>query len=330
MAQAYDFEPSAERVRLLDQRMRFELGASLNYLADQLEPRVAIPREAFSAFLKKLHGGPVSPLAFATYSDVVFTIDADDLAEAARLLELLCVQPMPKPGLQIRELGTGMSAEDAARYVRQVATDPEISFNLVPPPDAAAQSAREKIQKAMELLDAADPALAGEIRELIREIVLCAGDDRDAAAFSFDGASSPMLWGTIVINATRPGDEVGMAQMLAHESAHNLLFGLCPDEPLLTNDREARYPSPLRDDLRPLEGIYHATFVTARMHRATRRLAESGLLSAEQTTLAEKAAAWNEKSFAAGMATLDQHAELTGPGKAILESARAYMQPFLG
>ncbi len=329
MAEPYDFEPSAERARFLDQRMRAELGASLRYLVEQLEPHIAVPRELFSAFLKKLEDRPVSPAVFATYSDLVFAIDGDDLPGAGRLLESICAQPMPEPGLHIRELGNGMSAEESARYVRLVATDPEISFNLVPPAAAAARSSRDRIRQALELLDAADPELAGETRTLIREVMLCAGDSRDAA-FLFDGASNPLLWGAIVINAGRPGDEVAMAQMLVHESAHNLLFGLCPDEPLLTNDREARYTSPLREDLRPLEGIYHATFVTARMHRAARRLAESGLLSAGQKKLAEAGAAANERSFAAGWETLDKNAELTGPGRAILESARGYMRTFLG
>ncbi len=328
MAEPYDFEPSAERARFLDQRMRAELGASLSYLADQLEPHIAVPKGLFSTFLEKLRDRPVSPLVFATYSDLVFAIDGGDLPAAGHLLESICTRAMPEPGLHIRELGNGMSEEESARYVRLVATDPEISFNLVPPPAEAAKSTRARIRQALELLDAADPELARETRALIREIILCAGDSREAS-FSFDGASNPLLWGAIVINAGRPGDEVAMAQMLVHESAHNLLFGLSPDEPLLTNDREARYASPLREDLRPLEGIYHATFVTARMHRVSRRLAESGLLSHGQKKLAEAAAAGNERSFASGMATLDEHAELTGPGKAILESARGYMRPFL-
>jgi hypothetical protein len=329
VAEPYDFEPSAKRAHFLDQRMRAELGASLRYLVDQLEPHIAVPQELFSEFLKKLQDRPVSPAVFATYSDLVFAIEGGDLPEAGRLLESICTRAMPEPGLQIRELGSGMSEEESARYVRLVATDPEISFNLVPPPAAAALSARERIRQALELLDAADPELAGETRTLIREIILCAGDSRDAA-FSFDGASNPLLWGAIVINAGREGDEVAMAQMLVHESAHNLLFGLCPDEPLLTNDREARYASPLRKDLRPLEGIYHATFVTARMHRASRHLAESGLLSAGQRKLAEASAAANERSFAAGLETLDKNADLTAPGRAILESARGYMRKFLG
>src|SRR5204863_186223 len=82
---------------------------------------------------------------------------------------------------------------------------------------------------AFALLDAGDPELAGEIRALLREIILAAGS-KDPKALTFDGASSFMLWGAIIINADRSDGPIGMVQMLAHESAHNLLFGFSADE----------------------------------------------------------------------------------------------------
>jgi len=328
-SQAYDFEPSAGRARFLDQRMRSELAASLRYLADKLEPHIPIDRLLFSSFLERLKAHSVSPLAFALYADVVFAIDNEDLPEANRLWNLLISQPASEAGLTIRELGDRTKDENSDRYIRYIDTDPEMSLEFFPPSKESSQSSRNKIRDALAFLEATDPALSAEIKELIREIMLCSGGAADSAKSMFDGASSFMLWGAILINADRPGDQLSMVQMLAHESAHNLLFGLCPDEPLLNNDRTERYASPLRTDLRPLEGIYHATFVTARMHRAIKRLADSGILSPNQKTTAEKDVEHNEKSFAQGMATLDKHADLTEAGRAIIEGARAYMNPFL-
>jgi HEXXH motif-containing protein len=134
-----------------------------------------------------------------------------------------------------------------------------------------------------------------------------------------------MLWGAILINANNRKDKVGMVQMLAHESAHNLLFGLCPDQPLVNNDPAERYSSPLRNDPRPIEGIYHATFVCARMHRAVRNIARSGSISRGQKAQVEKSMERNARAFASGMKTLDNHAVFTEPARAIIESARAYM-----
>ncbi|MBL6431916.1 MAG: hypothetical protein HPM95_15385 [Alphaproteobacteria bacterium] len=57
-----------------------------------------------------------------------------------------------------------------------------------------------------------------------------------------------------------------------HEAAHGTLFAMSPVEFYVFNPENERYSSPLRLDPRPLDGIYHATFVLARMHIAMREL----------------------------------------------------------
>ena len=61
-------------------------------------------------------------------------------------------------------------------------------------------------------------------------------------------------------------------QRIAHEATHNLLFGLCADGPLADNDDGERHASPLRPDARPIDGVLHATCVSARVHRMLSRL----------------------------------------------------------
>lgn len=320
----YDFEPNAERVRYLDARMRAQLHESVRYIVDQLGAHIPIVPEPVAAFLTELGRRAFPPLTYAIYSDLVLAIDRDDLPEARRLLDLLLAQRPHAGGLQVRALGDRANDENADRYVRYVDTDRELPVSLTPPRPESVHYSRVGINEAFALLDAEDPEISAEIRELLREIILC-GDSGAPGKFTFDGASNFMLWGAILINAHNRKDKVGMVQMLAHESAHNLLFGLCPDQPLVNNDPEERYPSPLREDPRPLEGIYHATFVCARMHRAIHRLARSGGISSAQRTQVKKAMELNARAFAAGMKTLDQHADFTEPGRAIIESARAYM-----
>ena len=113
-----------------------------------------------------------------------------------------------------------------------------------------------------------------------------------------------------------------MVQALAHESGHNLLFGLCADGPLVENDDEERYASPLRPDPRPMDGLVHATYVSARMHQAMVRLRRSGALSRDQEAAADAAAADNRRAFLEGMHTIDRHAKLTELGAAVMSGAR--------
>jgi HEXXH motif-containing protein len=134
-----------------------------------------------------------------------------------------------------------------------------------------------------------------------------------------------MLWGAIIINANQRSGELAMVQMLAHESSHNLLFGFSADESLVENSPEELFPSPLRKDPRPMDGIYHATFVVARMHRAVKGLIDGGILSAAQKEIAEKELADNERLFSSGIETVDRFAKLTRLGRAVMDGAKAYM-----
>jgi HEXXH motif-containing protein len=176
----------------------------------------------------------------------------------------------------------------------------------------------------MALIDAGNPALGAEIHALVQEIVLAAGSD-DPEAVQFDGVSSFLLWGGVVLNARSYASPIAMVQALAHESGHNLLFGLCADGPLHDNDDAERFASPLRSDPRPIDGIVHAAYVTARMHQAVQRLLDAGILSPIDAAEAAEAARDNARRFAAGIETVDRHARLTPLGVAIMGDARRYM-----
>jgi hypothetical protein len=320
----FGFEASAQRAEFLDRRMRHELGQSLIYLLGELQARFSLDQARVASFLQRLQSAPISPLAFATYADLVIAIDGNDLKLAGRLCDRLFSQPTSSGGLQILSLGDRSTDDQADLYVRYVNTDPEIPLDLFPPSSESVDYSRQRITEAFALMQAGDPELADEIRMLLRQIVLCGGSE-DPAKYTFDGASSLMLWGAILLNANRRGDELDMVQMLAHESAHNLLFGLATDEALLTNDDTERFSSPLRDDPRPLEGIYHATFVLARMHRSIKRLLDHGVLAETQAKRARIEMERNAVAFFGSMKTLDAHADLTETGAAIIEGARAYM-----
>ena len=62
---------------------------------------------------------------------------------------------------------------------------------------------------------------------------------------------------------------------------------------LVANEAEELYPSPLRNDPRPMDGVVHATYVIARMHYTMERLLESGLLTDEEE---REAADWIERN----------------------------------
>ena len=71
--------------------------------------------------------------------------------------------------------------------------------------------------------------------------------------------------------------------------------------------------------------VFHATYISARMHWALSRLIESGLPTADEQALAIKARAEDRRNFEQGYETVAAHARLSGTGRRTLDEARAYM-----
>lgn len=301
--------------------MRERLGTSLRYVADQVRGELEVPD--LEPILARLAAGPVDVQAFGAYYDLVLAIEIDDPAEAEGRLQEIAAAPARAPGVRVWACqGPEQPASD--RYRRFVNTDPGMPFEIVAPPPGALESNRAAIDAAFALLERGAPALAAEIRALLQEIVIASappGPDVN----EFDGASCFMLWGGIVLNAASRGTTLEMVQALAHESAHNLLFGFATDGPLVENDDADRFDSPLRYDPRPMDGIYHATFVTARMHHAVHTLLAADVLEPDARTEARTALETHTKAFESGLAVIEEHGRLTATGANALELARAYM-----
>jgi HEXXH motif-containing protein len=304
--------------------MRSRLATSLRYILAQGDGVLAVPQESLQKFLTDLETRPVSPLAFSFYNDAVLAIEEDDVEKASQLLTELTTLPARTGGLEIIDLADPKQDAIAARYARFLNDDPSVSFDIFPPSKPIAEKCRDQIRDAFALLDTGDPDLAGEIRALLREIILATGT-KDPKVMTFDGASSFMLWGAIILNADRGDGPVGMAQMLAHESAHNLLFGFSADEGLVENGPDELFSSPLRKDPRPMDGIYHATFVTARMYRVVHQLLQSGILDADAQEKAEKDLAENARLFKNGIETVQKFARLSPLGESVMRGASEYM-----
>ena len=80
-----------------------------------------------------------------------------------------------------------------------------------------------------------------------------------------------------------------MIDCLTHESAHAHLFSLSLGDSFVTNPDDELHLSPLRRDPRPLDGLFHATYVSARIAlRSIVTRIESGALSENEESEARK------------------------------------------
>jgi len=299
--------------------MRERLIESLDYLFGQVGADLGLPFDACRELTTRIGLGPQSPHTFGAYFDLVFALENDEL-ELARALVDEMNESRPIADTSVASIDDRPSNE-RDRYRRLLMTG--MDYALPPDPELMGMY-RKRLEAAFALLDAGFPEMAAEIRSLLREIVVAAGPE-DPKAITFDGASCYMLWGAILLNARGQKNVLDTAQALAHESGHNLLFGFSSSGPLVENPDDELFASPLRRDSRPMDGVFHATYVVARMHQTLSRLLSSGALDDEQVEAAKSDLALHRKNFEIGDAVVREGARLTDVGRIAIEAARHYM-----
>lgn len=322
MTPAYDFAPDAARAALLDQRMHQCLADSLAHIRAEAAGVAELDLAPLDRLVGAIGTGTrLPPAAFGWYYELAIALFGDRMAKAAEALARLGeIGPRPAevPVVTLDDPHVTRHGDLYMRRMGQEASDDDI---VAPPPEMAA-AFRDRLGAGFALLDRALPDLAAEVRALVREVLLATGGGKGE---EFDGASFYQLWGLLMLNPRYHTTPVAVAEVLAHESAHTLLFGFTIDEPLVLNPDEELFPSPLRRDPRPMDGIYHATFVSARMCWAMRRLAADRGLEGEVRAAAEAAAERDVRSFAAGESVVARHGRLSETGAALMEAARGYM-----
>jgi hypothetical protein len=312
-------DPNADRAVLLDRGMRERLGTSLRYVLGEAAAPLGLDPSMLDGFLSRLQCAPVRPAAFGAYFDLIMALERDDRPTARALLLDIAAAANDSVGLKVLDLS---EVDSTDRYCRLLSGDCQLPLQPAPTP-ALSHSCRQLIDEALALLDRGDPELGAEIRQLVREVVLADVDER--GCISFDGASSFTLWGALMLNVRTQQTPLEMVQALAHESGHSLLFGLCTDGSLVIGEDPARHASPLRSDPRPMDGIVHATFVSARMHRAVATLLEANALPLDSREAAHDALAAHADNCEQGLRTIESQADLTALGQTVCEDVQRYL-----
>ena len=278
----------------------------------------------------------VSPSLFGAYYEMVFALQAKRTGDARRLLgeivELAQQTPMPgvnMPGVNMPAVKPFTDAaldRDMRRYARLLDAGSEDPRLLGSPTAEEFAVFESDVSRGLSLIEKADPALFAELRSLI---VLIVGAVPPAASGGkgFGGASSFMLWGAVFLNIARHRAPLEVVEGLVHEAAHQLLFAFSRDDALVENAIGERFSSPLRRDPRPMIGVYHATFVCARVHYVCERLlamADPKLSDAERAWIAARRDD-QRRCFGDGIATVLEHGRLTTTGARIMDEGRRYM-----
>src|SRR6185312_8097604 len=307
--------------------MQARLAESLAHIFEQCAPHIDFDEPAAGALVHWMASGErIEPALFGAYFVLVATIEQGETHEVEQELRSLLYRagrPLSPP-LRIRPLNRREFAEEEEQelrrsFVSESLLDEQID-HLAGEEEA---KSRAQFERALAILAEHAPATYAELETQISEIIPARG--RPADGVEFDGCSSLERWGSILINARMKKTDLELAETIAHEAGHNALFALAPVNGHVENDDDERYSSPLRVDPRPMNGIYHATFVLARMCFAMREVATSpkapAALAAEARKLSERSATL----FAHGHKVVREHGRLTPEGRKIMRDAADYM-----
>jgi hypothetical protein len=267
----------------------------------------------------------VPPQLGCLYLQIVAAVEEGDEPEGGRLAaELLDLLSRPWK-------------LEVARYGRDELGGFYLGFNdilfdesygpqpMAEPPEPEWQQAKIHFERGLELVRGAAPNIHAEIEAFWSRIYVgVSNPDSDQAKFG--GVTSLVLWGGTFANAAHYDSEIKAAEFLVHEVTHALLFAAACDEPLVLNPPDELFSSPLRRDGRPMDGIFHATLVCARVAEFYSALRGSDAVpQVDDETLVRFRQA-NAEKFQRGCATIEEFGQISPLGRDLLEQAKTRVQ----
>ncbi len=236
------------------------------------------------------------------------------LADARRINEgLLALRTEPLQA-GIRPFSHQELGEDFERFSRLLFAEEGIERPLAAPSDTQFETTSRHLQKAQALIAEVDPGLASEVA-LLWPLIFLARPEQ-VGKLRFAGVTSFMVWGAGFMNVEAFESPTAIAAFLVHETTHSLLFALGCDEALVQNPLSESYPAPFRSDPRPMDGIYHATIVAARMIDFESRCVAR---DAGQRAELQRHLETDRGAYARGREVIAQHGRLSARALALLE-----------
>lgn len=227
----------------------------------------------------------------------------------------------------LRDLGNNMSdlgpSEIAVDvWCDSVAAAPPGSWAIEPPrEDSAVEELERQLTRylmAVEWLSKQMPQCYAWAAEVVKVVVPLRGGEG-----LFRSGSSPDLPGVVQLDLL---NELQILEGLVHEAAHLHLFRAEAAAALVDPNDDARFPSPLRPEPRPLRGIllaYHALAYICALYGGVLALAES----ADQRVVVQ-CADLRAKAKDAEQVLVAERRRLTPAGRAFVDRAQIELRSF--
>ena len=299
-----------ENPRDIDAAIRTRLASSLAHIFGRAESHVSVDRVRVEAALEHIRSHKQDPGVFARYYDLIFAITSNQIAKADTLLEEIIERSAHPASFAITPYNRKSLGSDYDRFPQLLFSEYSSANPMASPSKVQAAAWTEMLHGALEIVSRVDKTIYDEIMGLLVRVYI-AVDSKDPTAKRFGGVTSFLVWGGSFINIEFYRTGWDAVQFLVHEVTHALLFALSFDEPLVQNSPDESYQSPLRADPRPMDGIFHATLVCARLAAFNQAWLESGLLEGADRKKTEIAVQNRKQKFRDGFVVIDRHGKLS-------------------
>ena len=306
-------------------QLQQQLSASFVEVADFLDSSELDGGPSLRHLASLCPPGRLPPAAFGWFMELVEALESQPRERVQAVLDSLQTLQPHHGDFALLSLDDPSLQRCRQSYQRLMDTDPNASFAITGATTEQLRRFQSELQPCLALMRAATPDYHRQLLALTTQLVAVrpCGDNNTS---QFDGGSTLMLWGALFVNVEQSKSRVDWLQTLVHESSHLMLFGRCSEQPPVLNDSSQGYRSPLRRELRPMNGIYHALYVTVQMQRACRQLLAGQWLSEAERDSVSQSAAGHAEVIADCLTTVEQQAQLSAIGREILDELVATAQ----
>lgn len=234
-----------------------------------------------------------------------------------RLVDSLCCYTLSDELISILTIGNSIWEKFSVTEAIRLAKEDCNQIAVIEPLSTIELSInRNRLNEAIDLIAEYDSDMFEELIEQVSMIKLFRGKVTM-------GFTDLRILGAMFIRVPRPNlnPVLYFFEHVIHEASHIHLNCLMAIDPLILNSRDERFQSPLRNDPRPMIGVFHATYVSARIARSLIKVFQN----TDDYELLHPLAETLDETLR-GMVEIKKNAKLTGHGLELMASIHELLE----
>lgn len=263
--------PSEGMVDLLHTNYKYKLINDLknltHYTEQVLNENYQLLKEKLASVENKLTNHFIAPWLYCYFFNLCDFMDAENASEVLKIFSTLQNAQEHEYSFANQKIQIGLLEEWEQRVFHEEFVASYGTDKLLPTSSTNAELDifRAYIGDTLKFIGEAEPVFLQEIHSLVSTVLLV------NSVSNMEGATSPRFFGAVYLSFPKQNLSdhplVFLADSLVHEMSHLYLNTIMAYDPLVLNELNNQFSSPVRVELRPMIGIYHAVFVLSRVIR---------------------------------------------------------------